>query len=382
MSLATRSRNLLLEQAVEAIVPVLSSYGGGAVGAHPDIEGAIDRATSVFADRIVSRWQDWLRPRSPGEVLQLLSALTSLSVEDARQDAAGVLDRHLLDVRPEDRSFALDYVASIPGQIKQVLVFDRAGGTYHLPPGWSSTSPDALRRFLPMSEEMKSTWARSRPKSPDTPQMQTQPDALRTVLAVHEVTPALPPPAPLVRHSQLAPKLRVLLRAHWLVLWAWCRRLALTLVLLFVCAILGGLAGAGVFWTFYSDPHQHAQKYERWVQNAPGLWPQQIMETTYYVHNEKVTQQQYDYYLRTNSNMEKVMIAAVPSGIGAGALLFGLGVWLLWRWPTASQRILNDQIQTIVTTNPDEVKNWGGVAVLRQRGLVAEILRLEEKGMG
>ena len=32
-------------------------------------------------------------------------------------------------------------------------------------------------------------------------------------------------------------------------------------------------------------------------------------------------------------------------------------------------------------TNPEEVKYWGGPAVLRQRGLVAEILGLEEKGL-
>ncbi len=378
MSIPTRARNLLLEQAVEAIVPVLGAYGGGAVGALPDVEGAIDRATSVFADRIVSRWQDWLKPRSPSDVLQFLSALTAMSTDEARQEAAAVLDRHLLDVRPEDRSFALDYVAGIPAQVKQVLVFDRASSTYHLPPDWSISSGDALRRFLPMAGELKSTWARGGAKEPQTPQLQTQPDAPRTVLPVADVVTAARPaaPPPLVRHSDLVPKLRVLLRAHWQVFWAWWLRVGLTVVLLGPSILLGALLGAGVYWAIYENPHQQAQTYP-----VHDGWGRQI-DTEYWVKGEKVTRQKHDYFLATNSNHVQAMTWAVPSGILLGLLLSGGGSWLVWRWPSIAQRILNDQIQTIAETNPDEVRNWGGVAVLRQRALVSEILNLEQKGRG
>ncbi len=372
MSIPIRARNLLLEQAVEAIVPVLGAYGGGAVGALPDVEGAIDRATSVFADRIVARWQDWLKPRSPAEVLNMLQALTHLSTDEARQEAAGVLDRHLLDIRPEDRSFALDYVAGIPAQIKQALVYDRQSSTYHLPPDWSLTSSDALRRFLPLAPELKAAWASGTPARSvgEGSKLQTQPDAPRTVLPVPDVVPPpLPAAVPLkFRSSDLVPKLHVLLRAHWLVFWSQCRRIGLNLAVLVVCIPLGILAGAGVFWCRYENPHRHAQIYNNWPN-----------PTTYYIRGRQVSQQEYDYYLRSNGNEEMALVMAIPSGIALGAGLFALGTWLLWRWSPAAQRILNDQIQTIAETNPDEVRRWGGAAVLRQRALVAEILRLVQK---
>lgn len=378
MPIPTRTGNLLLEQAVEAIVPVLGAYGGGAVGALPDVEGAIDRATSAFADRIIARWQDWLKSRSPTDVLQLLSALTRLSADEARQEAASTLDRHLLDIRPEDRSFALDYIASIPAQIKQALIFDRNSSTYHLPPDWSLSSSDALRRFLPMPVELKSSWARGAAKTSATPHLQTQPDAPRTVLPVGEM--ATPPEgvfasrtpidASLRLHSELVPKLRVLLRTHWLVLWSHCRRIALNALLLFGCAILGGFSGAGVFWMVYDDPYRHSQMYREWDGTQ-----------TYYIKGQKATRQAYDYY-RANGNEFQSASFAVPSGIIVGVGLFALGTWLIWRGPSAAQRILDDQIRTIVETNPVEVRGWGGAAVLRQRALVAEILRLEQKGCG
>jgi hypothetical protein len=339
------------------------------------VEQAIDRATSAYADRIVSRWQDWLRSRPPADVLEMLSALTSLSADEARQEAAETLDRHLLDVRPEDRSFALDYIASIPAQIKQALIFDRDSRSYRLPANWSSTSIEALRRFLPVPEEMKSAWGRGGAKEPYTPQFQSQPDAPRTVLPVATVPPVLSAgPAPALRRSSLVPKLRVLLRAHRLAHWARRQRAALNAALLAVCGLLGAMTGSGVFWSLYKDPQQHAQIIHDWDQFGRQT-------TTYFIENQKVTQQEYQYYLNTNRNDVKANFLAVLSGLGVFGALFGLGTWLLWRHPSAVQRILDDQIKTIVETNPDEVKEWGGQAVLRQRGLVAEILGLEEKGL-
>src|ERR1700722_15093595 len=125
MITAARQQQLLLEQAVEAVVPVLGVYAGGAGDAKPDVEEAIDRTAAAFADRIASRWHDCLKNKPPHEILPLLSELTELSAEQARQTAAGVFDRCLLDARPPDRSFALDYLAGIPARIRQVLVLDQ-----------------------------------------------------------------------------------------------------------------------------------------------------------------------------------------------------------------------------------------------------------------
>jgi hypothetical protein len=377
MSIATHPRNLLLEQAVEAVIPVLGSYGGGNVDALPDVEGAIDRATTRFADRIVIRWHDWLKARSPAETLHLLTALVGLSVEDARREACGVLDRHLLDVRPEDRSFALDYVAGIPGQIKQVLVFDRTTKTYSLPPDWSILSPDALGRFLPLAGELKASWAQGGAKEPGTPLLQTKPDAPRTALPVFEPTP---PPANVIaaarslRRPDVLPKLWLLLRCHALAARSWWKRFILTLVVLPVFIGLGILTGIGVFFAVYENPRDHARSYVSKDQFG------RLISQEYYIARNQVSQQEYDYYLATNSNEVRAIIGAVASGVGLslGLLLFWL--LILWRWRSPTQAALQEQIQAIHESHGEEVRAWGGPAVLRQRGVVEELLRLEEKG--
>jgi len=372
MSIATHPRNLLLEQAAEAVIPVLGSYGGGNVDTLPDVEGAIDRATTRFADRIVIRWHDWLKARSPAETLHLLTALVGFSVEDARREAAGVLDRHLLDVRPEDRSFALDYVAGIPGQIKQVLVFDRTTKTYSLPPDWSILSPDALGRFLPLAGELKASWAQGGAKEPGTPLLQTKPDAPRTVLPVLDATP---PPANVIaaarslRRPDVLPKLWLLLRCHVLAARSWWKRFILTLVVLPVFIGLGILTGIGVFWASYQNPSQHVQTYR----GAFG-------GKEYFVRGMPVSRQEYGYFLANNSNEVQATIGAVASGIGLSLVLLLCWLLILWRWRSPTLAALQEQIQAIHDSHAEEVRAWGGPAVLRQRGVVEELLRLEDKG--
>ena len=51
MITTARQQNLLLEQAVEAIVPVLGVYAAGTADGQPDVEAAIDRTSVTFTDR-------------------------------------------------------------------------------------------------------------------------------------------------------------------------------------------------------------------------------------------------------------------------------------------------------------------------------------------
>jgi hypothetical protein len=378
MSTITHPRNLLLEQAVEAVIPVLGAYAGGAVDSQPDVEGAIDRATTRFADRITIRWHDWLKARAPTEILHLLTNLVDLSPEDARREAAHVLDRHLLDVRPEDRSFALDYVAGIPSQVKQVLVFDRTAKTYALPPDWSILSPDALVRFLPLAGDLKADWAKAGAKESDTPMLQTKPDAPRTVL------PALttaPPPANVVeaarslRRPDVLPKLWLLQRCHTLARRDWWVGFLVTCLLLVPVFVgLGILTGFGVFWGVYDDPNWHTKVYETHDQFG------RLVEKKFTRRGVEVSQQQYDYYRATGSNEVQATIGAVSSGIAVSVALFIGWLVIINRWPSSPQRALQEQIQAIHESHPEEVRAWGGPAVLRQRGVVEELLRLEEKG--
>lgn len=369
-----RDQNHLLEQAVEAIVPVLGVYASGTAEAQPDVEAAIDRPSAAFADRIVSRWHDWLKQKPPQEVLQQFAGLSGLTADQARQNAADLLDRHLLDVRPADRSFALDYLAGIPGHVKQVLVFDRASGAYHLPPDWSLHSIDGLVRFLPVAGDMKLAWARNGPRLLDSPQVQTGPDAPRTVLPVLNAPLSVavgpqPDGRLVLQNSPVVTKLRLLARCHQLARWALWKRLFLVLLALPVCIGLSIGLGFAVYWSIFDNPQRHAQHYQTWG-----------MPSEYFVRGKKVSQQEYDYFLATNSNAIDANIAAVSSAVGLFALTFGGWIWFVGRQKTPVKVGLEEQIQAITEAHPEEVKHWGGPSVLHHRGLVDELLRIEDKG--
>jgi hypothetical protein len=198
-------------------------------------------------------------------------------------------------------------------------------------------------------------------------------------------TPALPPlpvldvqkapDADRFRQSSVVTKLRVLLRCHAAVRRAARLRLlaraAIFLVAVLAGAGLGTLLGVGVFWAVYDDPFRHVQSY-----NAG-------FGTTHYVRGRQASRQEYDYFLATNSNHGRALMAAVPAGLVLGLAIPGVvGLVLLVRGRKPPvHAALEDQIKAIVDGHPDAVHRWGGPSVLREPEMVAEVVRIEEAGL-
>jgi hypothetical protein len=374
MSTAARQRSFLLELVVDAIGPVMATYSGGTVNGAPDVERAIDRTSAEFGDRIVTHWLDWLRNRSQHEAVQVLVLAATLSPEEARHEAALILERKDLRPRPEDRAFALDYLARIPGLIQRTLVFDRSSSSFDLPLDFSLHNTSALRRLLPDAEDLKGDWHKHTHQRPNGSQLQTQPDAPHTVLPALTAgtSRAEPPPVPLtMQHGPVLTKLRLLARCHALVYWRWWKRLALFVLLIIPCLAAAIGAGFATHEVVYEDPPRDAQQY----------WSG-FGEQTYYIRGEKVTRQEYDYYLSTSdarrrSAQIRANVWAVGGSLVVFILLYGVGVFLI-RWLVGPVRTgLDEQIAAIVKLHPDAVQAWGGPAVLHQRALVEELAQLE-----
>jgi hypothetical protein len=212
------------------------------------------------------------------------------------------------------------------------------------------------------------------PESPaSTDALQTQPPepplaALHIpdgILVAPNVT--LPP------NSTVWTKLYLLLHAHQLAVRA-ARRVLLLRLLLFAFALsvaipLGILSGTGVFWLLYDDPHQHAQYYYAWGANPD----------TYYVRGRKVSQQEYDYYLHTNGNEPRALVAAIPFGIFIGVAIAGT-IWLILRpRKPLIYTTIEEQIAAIAKDHPEAVAGWGGLAVLRVQPLIERLLDMQAK---
>jgi hypothetical protein len=358
---------VLLERAAEALVPVLSAYAGGTVAGRPDVAGAVEAAVDSFRDAVASAWAACFR-QQPAEAEQALGRLAATAADEARREAAAVLDRLAPAAGVEDRNLALDFLARIPAAL-------RAAG----PPNGDLGRPEAVARLLPFADSLKrdADWPASAPadalqKRPEMPPL------AGPALPDLDVRP-LPPPGlqrseadPAARRSLLT-KLRLLARCHELVGRQWVgQRLTKVLVFLLVLiagGFLSGGFGTAVHWMVYDSPQRYAKKYERNWPNPPE----------FYIRGEKVTEGQYDYFLSTFSDREiPATLAGVASGLGLFLLLLGL-TWMLYlRRPPPPAPHLEEQVAALAAAHPEEVRGWGGPAVLRQPELVAELLRLEE----
>jgi hypothetical protein len=181
----------------------------------------------------------------------------------------------------------------------------------------------------------------------------------------------VPPNVALPSHAPAGTKLYLLLHAHQLAHSA-ARKVLLLRLLLVAFALSVGipsgiLIGLGVFWLCYDNPNQRAQEYREW---GGGY--------TYYVRGQKVSQQEYDYYLK-NSNERTALAVSIPLGVIAGVLTVGL-VWLLLRprKPTVYATI-EEQIAAIAKDHPEAVASWGGVAVLHVPQLIERLLDMQAK---
>ncbi len=214
----------------------------------------------------------------------------------------------------------------------------------------------------------------SAPESPpSTDALQTQPP--EPPLATLHYPDGIPvaPNVALAMNSTVWTKLYLLLHAHQLARSAGRKVLLLRLLLLafalFVATPVGILSGFGLFWLIYDDPHQHAQWY----------YPSGPTPDTYYVRGQKVSKQEYDYYLRTNGNETRALAAAIPFGIFIGVAIVGV-LWLILR-PRKPQvyTTIEEQIAAIAKDHPEAVAGWGGVAVLRVQPLIERLLDMHSK---
>jgi hypothetical protein len=207
----------------------------------------------------------------------------------------------------------------------------------------------------------------------------TYPAAL-PALDIQAGTPNLTSPngdGPPVRQPAVVTKLQILLRAHQVLLraerWRSQTRAWLLLAAVACSAALGVGVYALVYEQLYERPERHTQHYtDVWGSNH-----------TYYVKGRQVSQQEYDYFLQTNSNRSeagaRATAAGVAAGFGLGVVLCGLCWWLTRRKSPGAYADLEEQINSIVRGHPAAVQEWGGPAVLRQPELVAEVLRIEKR---
>ena len=126
-------------------------------------------------------------------------------------------------------------------------------------------------------------------------------------------------------------------------------------------AVLGALAGLGIFAAVYDNPDQYAQRY--YDPNSSAY--------TYFVKGENVTQQRYDYFLATGSNLTSAASASVVVGLTVLAV-FVASLWLRGRRVEPDASGVEEQIAAIVRDHPEAVREWGGPSVLREPYLVAE----------
>ncbi len=169
-----------------------------------------------------------------------------------------------------------------------------------------------------------------------------------------------------VRRSPAATKLRILLRCHEVAartrrVREWIRMGRGAAVIL-LGAVLGALAGLGIFAAVYDNPDQYAQR--DYDPNSSAY--------TYFVKGENVTQQRYDYFLATGSNLTSAASASVVVGLTVLAV-FVASLWLRGRRVEPDASGVEEQIAAIVRDHPEAVREWGGPSVLREPYLVAEV---------
>jgi serine/threonine protein kinase len=154
---AVERRGVLMNLAVEGVIPVVGGCAGALAGgpegglAGVAVGKAVEKAIDFFGARIVERWRAWFRGRPPEEQAAALAELASLSPEEARQEAAAALDRLAPDAAPADRSLALEYLTAIPRTIDRALPLELVAPGEPLPPTASWDNPQDLLQLLPVT---------------------------------------------------------------------------------------------------------------------------------------------------------------------------------------------------------------------------------------
>jgi hypothetical protein len=382
MSALVTKPNSLLMRAIEAVAPLTAEYAAGMANGIPDVTGAVERAALRFREKIADCWLNQLRQLPPDEGPQLLASLAGLTPDQVRATAEDLLDRLAPWARVEDRAFALDYLAAIPGAVQRALV-PQPGGGWKVPGSLVLDRLTDLARLLPDSAAMQPSLAAWTSRPADAGELQKTQDSPLPVLPALErqkdpVDLRKRPGTPPTPSQSMLAKLHILSRCHAMLARERLWRKVWQIATLAVVVILGGFAagglGAGVYHLIYESPERQLQRIDERGWDKEG---RQVTHTQYFIRGEEVSRQQYEYFRQTyDGGHNKAIVAALAAGIVFGLLLL-IGWWVLMGRPARVPQ-LEEQVQAIVRDHPDSVQTWGGPAVLRERELVDEILRLEE----
>jgi serine/threonine protein kinase len=154
-------RGVLLALAAEGVIPVVGGCAGalaggpeaGAVGGMVGIAvgQAVEKVINFFGARIVERWAEWFRKQPPQVQQEALAELAALPAEEARRQAASLLEQLAPQtVAPADLAVALDYLSLLPGALDRALPRDASGGR-SVPPTVSLQEAQHLLPLLPIS---------------------------------------------------------------------------------------------------------------------------------------------------------------------------------------------------------------------------------------
>src|SRR5262245_56975111 len=108
MSEPKQSRGVLMDLAVEAVIPIVGGCAGALVaGAEGGLVGvavaqAVEKAITFFGPAIVTRWVDWLRGQPPAACEAALAVLADMPPEQARREAEAAIERLAPNASPED----------------------------------------------------------------------------------------------------------------------------------------------------------------------------------------------------------------------------------------------------------------------------------------
>jgi serine/threonine protein kinase len=155
MTEARVQQPVLLELAVEGVVPVLAGCAGAlAGGPEGGLVGvaagqALEKVINYFGGRIVRCWGEWFRSQPVEVRQQAIAELASLDPEAARQEVSILLERAAPSASPADRELALEYLSLLPGAVERATVKNPRNGQKSLPPTHSWEDPQQLLALLP-----------------------------------------------------------------------------------------------------------------------------------------------------------------------------------------------------------------------------------------
>jgi serine/threonine protein kinase len=150
-----RARSVLLQLAVEAVLPVVGGCAGVlAGGAEGGLAGVVvgqaaEKGINFFGQRIVNRWKEWLKGKPRGVQAAAVTQLAELLPEVARGEAAAALQQQAPQASPADRRVAIDYLSAIPLSVHRSLLTDRQKGGMTLAPTFSLDDSLSLLQLLP-----------------------------------------------------------------------------------------------------------------------------------------------------------------------------------------------------------------------------------------